>query len=72
MVSLPIEYRASRLAKLAIDVREKGMTFGFADNDVLLHPDGNAYCAASNLCFRNTGYFTANGVPLPKHAILTK
>lgn len=42
------------------------MSFGFADNDLLLHSDGNACCAASNLYLENANYFTANIVSLAK------
>ncbi|WP_157705923.1 radical SAM protein [Shewanella bicestrii] len=64
--SLPAEYRAFNLAKIAFQARAKGMTFGFADNDLLLHSDGNACCSASNLYLENSNYFTANIVSLAK------
>ncbi|MEN9532357.1 MAG: hypothetical protein RIQ83_1581 [Pseudomonadota bacterium] len=63
---LPIEYRMHRLSTMAADTRRKGMTFGFADNDLLLHSDGNACCSASNLYLRNASFFTANVVSLAK------
>jgi DNA repair photolyase len=63
---LPSEYRIPRLAKMAVVARDSGMTFGFADNDLLLHSDGNACCAASNLYLKNANYFTANIVSLAK------
>lgn len=63
---LPITYRAPVLADMAKETREKGMTFGFADNDLLLHSDGNACCAASNLYLKDANYFTANIVSLAK------
>lgn len=63
---LPITYRAPVLAAMAKEARGKGMTFGFADNDLLLHSDGNACCAASNLYLRDSNYFTANIVSLAK------
>lgn len=64
--SLPAEYRVFNLTKIALQVRDKGMTFGFADNDLLLHSDGNACCSASNLYLKNSNYFTANIVSLAK------
>jgi len=63
---LPITYRAPVLAAMAKETRGKGITFGFADNDLLLHSDGNACCAASNLYLRDSNYFTANIVSLAK------
>ena len=43
-----------------------GMTFGFADNELLLHSDGNSCCSASNLYLRNANFFSANIVSLAK------
>mgnify|MGYP001944611474 CR=1 FL=1 len=63
---LPIDYRARKLAAMALETRNRGMSFGFADNDLLLHSDGNACCAASNLYLRDANYFTANIVSLAK------
>lgn len=63
---LPITYRAPVLADMAKETRAKGLTFGFADNDLLLHSDGNACCAASNLYLKDANYFTANIVSLAK------
>lgn len=63
---LPSEYRIPKLSKMAIVARDSRMTFGFADNDLLLHSDGDACCAASNLYLRNANYFTANLVSLAK------
>tara|TARA_R110001632_G_scaffold35828_4_gene90406 strand:- start:77429 stop:78700 length:1272 start_codon:yes stop_codon:yes gene_type:complete len=64
---LPIEYRAKSLEKMYIEAREKNITFGFADNDLLLHSDGNACCSASNLYLKNANYFTANIVHVAKN-----
>lgn len=63
---LPPEYRVPTLSKMAMTARNRGMTFGFADNDLLLHSDGDACCAASNLYLRNASFFTANIVALAK------
>jgi hypothetical protein len=63
---LPITYRAPLLAAMAKETRGKGITFGFADNDLLLNSDGNACCAASNLYLRDASFFTANIVSLAK------
>ncbi|AZG98303.1 TPA: hypothetical protein ACPUE9_000435 [Proteus mirabilis] len=67
---LPANYRVFYLAELALQVRNRGMTFGFADNDLLLHSDGNACCAASNLYLNNANYFSANIVSLAKSKII--
>lgn len=64
--ALPANYRAFNLAEMAFHTRLKGLTFGFADNDLLLHSDGNACCAASNLYLKNANYFKANIVSLAK------
>ncbi|MDK8462021.1 hypothetical protein [Marinobacter sp. SS13-12] len=63
---LPLEYRGQKLAIMANLARKNGITFGFADNDLLLNSDGNACCAASDLYLRNANYFTANIVSLAK------
>lgn len=63
---LPIEYRAQNLMIIAAKARGNGMSFGFADNDLLLHSDGNACCSASDLYLRDAGFFTANIVSLAK------
>ncbi|EJU9867213.1 hypothetical protein ACA689_000361 [Vibrio vulnificus] len=63
---LPANYRVPNLTEIAVQTRSKGMSFGFADNDLLLHSDGNACCAASNLYLENANYFTANIVSLAK------
>ncbi|MGB0835571.1 MAG: hypothetical protein ACPGR2_13750 [Psychrobium sp.] len=64
--SLPASYRMYYLAEMAFQARKKGLTFGFADNDLLLHSDGNACCGASNLYLDDANYFTANIVSLAK------
>jgi len=65
---LPLEYRASPIINLATDVRSKGLTFGFADNDLLLYSDGMACCGASDLYLRESNFFTANITYLAKSA----
>ena len=51
---------------MAFSAKNNGMTFGFADNDLLLHSDGDACCAASNLYLKNANFFTANIVSMAK------
>lgn len=63
---LPLSYRASYLKQMAGSARSLGMTFGFADNDLLIHSDGDSCCSASNLYLRDAGFFSANIVSLAK------
>jgi hypothetical protein len=42
------------------------MTFGFADNDLLLHSDGSSCCSASDLYLKRASTFSANIVGLGK------
>lgn len=42
------------------------MTFGFADNDLLLHSDGASCCSASDLYLKNVPTFKANIVAIGK------
>lgn len=58
--ALPLSYRKRHLINMAIAARSGNMTFGFADNDLLLHSDGNSCCNAANLYLRNANYFTGN------------
>jgi hypothetical protein len=63
---LPLSYRKTHLIKMALHTRELNMTFGFADNDLLIHSDGNSCCNASNLYLNNANYFDANIVSIGK------
>jgi len=63
---LPLEYRAPRLIELWKYTKELQMTFGFADNDLLLHSDGESCCGAANLFLKNANFFDANIIGLVK------
>lgn len=63
---LPLEYRKEHLSKLYLYTKSKNILFGFADNDLLIHSDGNSCCNASNLFLVNANYFNANIVSLSK------
>ncbi|MGY2191492.1 hypothetical protein [Pseudomonas pergaminensis] len=64
--SLPLSYRGGYLISMSKQAKTLGMTFGFADNELLLHSDGNSCCSASNLYLRNANFFSANIVSLAK------
>ena len=64
---LPLDYRTDYLINMAIKTRQKQMTFGFADNDLLLHSDGHSCCNASNLYLSDSNFFRANIVSLAKN-----
>lgn len=64
--SLPLSYRGRHLISMRNQSKMSGMTFGFADNELLLHSDGNSCCSASNLYLRGANFFNANVVFLAK------
>lgn len=64
--ALPMIYRGEYLSIIYRYAKGKGLTFGFADNDLLIHSDGLACCSASNLYLKGTGVFNANIVGLAK------
>ncbi len=64
--TLPMTYRSSHLISMRQKVKSAGMTFGFADNDLLLHSDGGSCCSASDLYLREANFFSANIVGLAK------
>jgi len=64
--SLPLSYRSSHLITMRNQSKSFGMTFGFADNELLLHSDGASCCSASNLYLRGANFFGANIVSLAK------
>ena len=64
--SLPLSYRGRHLIAMNKQSKMSGMTFGFADNELLLHSDGNSCCSASNLYLRDASFFNANIVSLAK------
>lgn len=64
---LPVSYRARHLLRLRNHVKKAGMTFGFADNDLLLHSDGKSCCSASDLYLKNIGTFASNIVSIAKN-----
>ncbi|VVT01397.1 MULTISPECIES: hypothetical protein [Marinobacter] len=63
---LPLRYRAPWLIEFANKARDNGVTFGFADNDLLLHSDGQSCCSASDLYLKKASFFNANIVALAK------
>lgn len=63
---LPITYKAKHLPSIYRYIHSKGMTFGFADNELLLHSDGASCCNAANLYLRDAKFFKANITGLAK------
>lgn len=63
---LPLSYRQNKLIEIAVKAKLNKITFGFADNDLLIHSDGNACCNASNLYLKNANFFNANIVSIAK------
>lgn len=59
---LPMSYRLPRLMALRDACHRHGMTFGFADNDLLIHSDGMSCCSAADLYVRDAHVFAANMV----------
>lgn len=59
-ISLPLKYRATYLSEMYLTAKEKGLTFGFADNDLLIHSDGSSCCGAADLYLKGATFFTAN------------
>jgi DNA repair photolyase len=64
--NLPLSYRRNYLIKMALYTKDLGMTFGFSDNDLLMHSDGDSCCNASNLYLNGANYFDANIVSIAK------
>lgn len=63
---LPLSYRAPWLISFAKKAHDNELTIGFADNDLLIHSDGNTCCAASNIYLPTAGFFSANIVHIAK------
>ncbi len=59
---LPLSVRLPVLRELRDHVHALGMTFGFADNDLLLHSDGKSCCSAADLYLPEAEPFRANVV----------
>jgi len=63
---LPLAYRSKFLIEMYKYAKSNGLSFGFADNDLLLHSDGASCCSASDLYLSNSNNFEANIVVLAK------
>lgn len=63
---LPLEYRGDNLITLRAECKSKGMTFGYADNDLLLLSDGNSCCSAADLYLSDSRTFSANIIGIAK------
>lgn len=68
--ALPLSYRAAHLIYMRGETKAAGITFGFADNELLLHSDGGSCCSASDLYLRNASFFSANIVALAKKKMI--
>lgn len=63
---LPLFYRSAHLIHMRNQTKLAGLTFGFADNELLLHSDGKSCCSASDLYLKDASFFSANIVSLAK------
>lgn len=66
---LPISYRKEHLIEMYKKSKSNGLTFGFADNDLLLHSDGSACCNASDLYLKSASFFNGNISSLAKEKL---
>ncbi|MBB1346024.1 hypothetical protein [Pseudoalteromonas sp. SG45-2] len=63
---LPLSYRSGHLISMGKEAKRMGMTFGFGDNDLLIHSCGSSCCNASDLYLNESSTFDANIVSLAK------
>ncbi|AMO67380.1 radical SAM protein [gamma proteobacterium BDW918] len=63
---LPTKYRQHHLLAMKHRANSHGITFGFADNDLLLFSEGNSCCSASDLYLKEANMFSANIVTMAK------
>ncbi|WP_152561261.1 SPL family radical SAM protein [Halomonas salina] len=63
---LPLSYREKLLTEISHSCRKRKISFGFADNDLLIHSDGMSCCNASDLYLNKASYFHGNIVHLAK------
>jgi hypothetical protein len=63
---LPLSYRSGHLITIGREAKQMGMTFGFGDNDLLIHSCGTSCCNASDLYLNESSTFDANIVSLAK------
>lgn len=64
--NLPVSYRAPHALKMKTLARELGLTFAFADNDLLHFSDGDACCTAADI------YLDAPGLGYNFHRAVKK
>ncbi|EKY4104981.1 radical SAM protein [Enterobacter cloacae] len=58
--SLPVNVRQDWLVDMYQYTKNLGLTFGFADNDLLHYSDGSSCCGAADLYLKDAGFFKAN------------
>lgn len=63
---LPQSYKSKYLPAMYNLTKSRGMTFGFADNEFLVHSDGGACCNASNIYLKDANFFSANIIGIAK------
>jgi hypothetical protein len=61
---LEAEYRSTHLGRLREICVSKGITFGYADNDLLLLSDGRGCCSGADLHLRSGNLFQGNTLGL--------
>jgi DNA repair photolyase len=64
---LPLQYRSKHLLAMYQSIKEKDMTVGFADNDLLIHSDGKTCCSAADLYLKNANFFLSNVIGVTKN-----
>lgn len=63
---LPLKVRQPWLLSAFDLIKKENIRVGFADNDLLLHSDGNSCCNSSDEFLKGAGYFDANIASLLK------
>lgn len=66
---LPASYRKPHLELLRELCRSQGITFGYADNDLLIMSDGKGCCSGSDIYLRDSNIFQANTLGILKNNI---
>lgn len=64
------QYRRNHLSRLREICTSKSITFGYADNDLLLLSDGNGCCSGADLYLHTTNIFQGNTLGIIRRNIL--
>ncbi len=66
---LPADYRKPHLKLLREVCHSRGITFGYADNDLLMMSDGVGCCSGSDIYLRDSNIFQANTLGILRNNI---